>query len=326
MTYKYKVSFIVPIYNKEKCLENCVDSLLAQNYSSYEIILVNDGSTDKSKEICNHYAENSDKVKVIHQTNAGVSCARNAGIEKAEGEYIIFVDSDDWMEPDAVSTLMGQTTIADLTFFGSIFHYPDRIALSYIPEDSYYKSFSELQKGLVDLLKNPKHPDYVGYTWNKMFKNDIIRQYKLRFIEKLSIREDEAFTFAYATHCNTLATLSNLLYHYQYSPNGLTWGDKKNAEEYTKLADAYIQTVKAFTKPELKKHLVSHAAEYYMLAIRKSQDQNLRENVISKYWNLKNKYKFKIKLKPIYRLLTNTKSSRWMKFYFKFRATYQHHK
>lgn len=326
MTYKYKVSFIVPIYNKEKCLENCVDSLLAQNYSSYEIILVNDGSTDKSKEICNHYAENSDKVKVIHQANAGVSCARNAGIEKAEGEYIIFVDSDDWMEPDAVSTLMGQTTIADLTFFGSIFHYPDRIALSYIPEDSYYKSFSELQKGLVDLLKNPKHPDYVGYTWNKMFKNDIIRQYKLRFIEKLSIREDEAFTFAYATHCNTLATLSNLLYHYQYSPNGLTWGDKKNAEEYTKLADAYIQTVKAFTKPELKKHLVSHAAEYYMLAIRKSQDQNLRENVISKYWNLKNKYKFKIKLKPIYRLLTNTKSSRWMKFYFKFRATYQHHK
>lgn len=326
MTYKYKVSFIVPIYNKEKCLENCVDSLLAQNYSSYEIILVNDGSTDKSKEICNHYAENSDKVKVIHQANAGVSCARNAGIEKAEGEYIIFVDSDDWMEPDAVSTLMGQTTIADLTFFGSIFHYPDRIALSYIPEDSYYKSFSELQKGLINLLKNPKHPDYVGYTWNKMFKNDIIRQYKLRFIEKLSIREDEAFTFAYATHCNTLATLSNLLYHYQYSPNGLTWGDKKNAEEYTKLADAYMQTVKAFTKPELKKHLVSHAAEYYMLAIRKSQDQNLRENVISKYWNLKNKYKFKIKLKPIYRLLTNTKSSRWMKFYFKFRATYQHHK
>lgn len=326
MTYKYKVSFIVPIYNKEKCLENCVDSLLAQNYSSFEIILVNDGSTDRSEEICNHYAENNDKVKIIHQANAGVSCARNAGIEKAEGEYIIFVDSDDWMEPDAVSTLMGQTRIADLTFFGSIFHYPDRIALSYIPEDSYYKSFSELQKGLVDLLKNPKHPDYVGYTWNKMFKNDIIRQYKLRFIEKLSIREDEAFTFAYATHCNTLATLSNLLYHYQYSPNGLTWGDKKNAEEYTKLADAYMQTVKAFTKPELKKHLVSHAAEYYMLAIRKSQDQNLRENVISKYWNLKNKYKFKIKLKPIYRLLTNTKSSRWMKFYFKFRATYQHYK
>lgn len=326
MTYKYKVSFVVPIYNKEKCLEHCVDSLLNQNYPSYEIILVNDGSTDKSKEICNRYAQNNDKVKVVHQANAGVSCARNAGIEKAEGEYIIFVDSDDWMEPDAVSTLMGQSTIADLTFFGSIFHYPDRIALSYIPEDAFYKSFSELQKGLVNLLKNPRHPDYVGYTWNKMFKNDIIRQYKLRFIEKLSIREDEAFTFAYATHCNTLATLSNLLYHYQYSPNGLTWGDKKSAEEYTKLADAYLQAVKVFTKPELKKHLVSHAAEFYMLAIRKSQDQNLRENVISKYWNLKNKYKFKIKLKPIYRLLTNTKNPRWMKFYFKFRATYHHHK
>lgn len=326
MTYKYKVSFVVPIYNKEKCLENCVDSLLNQNYSSYEIILVNDGSTDRSKEICNRYAQNNDKVKVVHQANAGVSCARNAGIEKAEGEYIIFVDSDDWMEPDAVSTLMGQSTIADLTFFGSIFHYPDRIALSYIPEDAFYKSFSELQKGLVNLLKNPRHPDYVGYTWNKMFKNDIIRQYKLRFIEKLSIREDEAFTFAYATHCNTLATISNLLYHYQYSPNGLTWGDKKSAEEYTKLADAYLQAVKVFTKSELKKHLVSHAAEFYMLAIRKSQDQNLRENVISKYWNLKNKYKFKIKLKPIYRLLTNTKNPRWMKFYFKFRATYHHHK
>lgn len=324
MTYQYKVSFIVPVYNKEKCLETCVDSLLNQTYPHCEIILVNDGSTDRSKEICNRYA--SDNVKVINQANAGVSCARNAGIEIATGEYIIFVDSDDWMEPNAVSTLMEQPQIADLTFFGSVFHYPDRIALSYIPEKTFYKSFSELQKGLIDLLKNPKHPDYVGFTWNKMFRHDIIQQYHLRFIEKLSIREDEAFTFAYATHCNTLATLPNLLYHYQYSPNGLTWGDKKSAEEYTKLADAYIQSVKAFTKPELEKYLVSHAAEFYMLAIRKSQDQTFRENVISKYWNLKNKYKFKIKLKPIYRILTNTKSSSWMKFYFKFRATYHHNK
>ena len=109
-----KLSFIVPVYNVAPYLQKCVDSLLAQDYDDYEIILVDDGSTDNSPQICDEYAEKGSPIRVIHQANAGLSAARNAGIKAAEGKYLCFVDSDDYWEPNILGSLMEQVERDDL--------------------------------------------------------------------------------------------------------------------------------------------------------------------------------------------------------------------
>ena len=111
---KVKLSFIVPIYNVEKYLCKCVDSLLAQDYDDYEIILVDDGSPDKCPDICDQYAAEHDNVRVVHRTNGGLSDARNSGIAIANGEYICFIDSDDYWEPNVLGGLMKQMKCENL--------------------------------------------------------------------------------------------------------------------------------------------------------------------------------------------------------------------
>lgn len=103
---KYKLSVIVPVYNVEKYLKRCVDSILRQNYENMEVLLIDDGSTDKSGEICDAIEKSSEKIKVIHQENKGLSEARNAGVDLSKGDYILFIDSDDFIEDEAVSELM----------------------------------------------------------------------------------------------------------------------------------------------------------------------------------------------------------------------------
>ena len=101
-----KISVVVPVYNVEKYLRKCIDSIINQTYKNLEIILVDDGSPDKCGEICDEYAKKDNRVKVIHKKNAGVSSARNDGIDNATGEYIIFVDSDDWLEDNAIEIMV----------------------------------------------------------------------------------------------------------------------------------------------------------------------------------------------------------------------------
>ena len=109
-----KVSIVVPVYNVEKYLEQCVDSLLAQTIDSKEIILVDDGSTDSSGKLCDAYAEKNACVRVIHKQNGGLGSARNAGAEHVTGEYLYFIDSDDWLETDALETLYAAAKRDDL--------------------------------------------------------------------------------------------------------------------------------------------------------------------------------------------------------------------
>ncbi len=130
------LSFIVPVYNVEAYLRKCVDSLLTQDYSEYEIILVNDGSTDNSGSICEEYAAKYDNVRVVHQENGGLSAARNSGIEIAQGEYIMFVDSDDYIEPNVLGGLMEQVERDNLDVLRYRLHYVNPQYMVYNP----YKS------------------------------------------------------------------------------------------------------------------------------------------------------------------------------------------
>lgn len=170
-----KISIIVPIYNIEKYLPRCLDSILAQTYKNLEVILVDDGSVDNSGMIADKYARNDQRIIVIHQVNKGVSAARNAGLDLVTGDYIGFVDGDDYIEPDMYEILMQiiDEQQVDIAHCGYQMVYPSRI--------DYYYNTREKQKmnreeGVFELLKGRKIEPGL---WNKLYKAELFKEIRL---------------------------------------------------------------------------------------------------------------------------------------------------
>ena len=232
-----KISIIVPVYNSEKYLCACIDSILSQSFRDFELILVDDGSRDSSPRICDDYAQKDGRVKVIHKANGGVSAARNDGLDIAKGEYVTFIDSDDWVEREYLETLSNYRDY-DIVFFSHRMIYED----GYTSEFKFEEKEGDKQNiwGIVaSLRKNAAGSNFYGYTWNKMFCRDIIEKYKIRFTEGLRISEDEVYTLDYCTHAKSIKVLPLCLYNYRVLGTGLT-ATKNSADEYKKLADSYL--------------------------------------------------------------------------------------
>lgn len=232
-----KISIIVPVYNSEKYLGACIDSILSQSFRDFELILVDDGSRDSSPRICDDYAQKDGRVKVIHKANDGVSAARNDGLDIAKGEYVTFIDSDDWVEREYLETLSNYRDY-DIVFFSHRMIYED----GYTSEFKFEEKEGDKQNiwGIVaSLRKNAAGSNFYGYTWNKMFCRDIIEKYKIRFTEGLRISEDEVYTLDYCTHAKSIKVLPLCLYNYRVLGTGLT-ATKNSADEYKKLADSYL--------------------------------------------------------------------------------------
>ncbi len=316
----HSISIIVPVYNCEQYLPECIESILRQTYVDFELILVNDGSTDGSEAVCRSYADS--RVRVFGQPNRGVSVARNSGLEEARGEYVVFVDSDDWLDPQALEVLMSQEQKADITFFGSLFRSEDSVARAYIPEKRFYGSAEEVQQGLVELLFNPRHPDYVGFTWNKMFRCDIIREHGIRFIEGLTIREDEAFTYSYVSHCRTMATLPALLYNYRVQQTGLTFS-RKTAGEYIMLGEAYEAAWRLFDHGPLLDYLARSACQYYFLAMRRTKDTVTLDKALARFWSFWKSACPSIRFHGLYRQIMRFDSERALSAYFRLRLMFK---
>ena len=232
-----QISIIVPVYNSEKYLDACIDSILSQSFRDFELILVDDGSKDSSAQICDEYASQDTRVRVIHKANGGVSAARNDGLDIAKGEYITFIDSDDWVEREYLETLSNYRDY-DIVFFSHRVIYED----GYISEFLFEAKEGDKQnlwKIVADLKKNNTDWNFFGYTWNKMLRRDIIEKYKIRFIEGLRISEDEVYTLDYCTHAKSIKVFPLCLYNYRVLGNGLT-ATKNSADEYKKLAESYL--------------------------------------------------------------------------------------
>ena len=316
----YKVSVIIPAYNCERWLPQCVESILCQTYGDFELILVNDGSTDGSEAVCRSYTDS--RVRVFSQPNRGVSAARNRGLEEARGEYVVFVDSDDWLEPQALEVLMSHDVKADITFFGSLFRSEDSVARAYIPEERFYGSAMEVQQGLVNLLFNPRHPDYVGFTWNKMFRHDIIREHGIRFIEGLTIREDEAFTYSYVSHCRTMATLPALLYNYRVQQTGLTFS-RKTAGEYIMLGEAYEAAMGWVDHSPLLDYLARRGCQFYFFAMRRSKDSVTMDKALALFWSLWKSARPSMRFHGLYKLVMRLDSERMLRALFWLRLMFK---
>lgn len=208
------ITIIIPVYNVEKYLAKCIDSILNQTFTDWELILIDDGSKDKSGKICDESSYKDKRIKVIHKTNEGVSKARNKGIELAKGEYICFIDSDDWIEPTYLKDFRTQEQQYDFYFSGALYDTYDKVYSYKKYIEKYCKNKSEIKNEFFkqDLLSN-------GYPWGKLYKTQIIKDNKLKFNEKLTINEDHLFVFQYFSCINTLFITNTAGYHYTVFDN-----------------------------------------------------------------------------------------------------------
>lgn len=224
------ISVIIPVYNAAPWLGACIDSVLAQTYPDWELILVNDGSTDSGGSICDQYAHADPRIRVIHQENRGVSAARNQGIRAACGSYICFMDSDDWIEPSLFSDLVIAMTSsqADLVTCGFTYEFeaPERSRAYTVREE-----LIPLPSGLNQSYPSLADARILNSHCGKLFKKAIIDRHALWMEEGISTLEDGIFVLRYLTHCGSLYCLPSAAYHYrqtvtpslqrQYSPTAL---------------------------------------------------------------------------------------------------------
>lgn len=210
-----EVSVIIPAYNAEKTLRECLDSLLAQDYENYEIIVVDDGSTDNTKGVAESYG--SDKIRCVRQPNGGVSAARNAGISLARGEYVIFCDADDCVSTRYVRTLMEHADGDALVICAMT---TTRDALDTEDTEIKFVKFDYLRSPefLTQLLR--KH--YIEGSWCKLFKKRVIQQHNLQFDRSMCFLEDGKFCYEYLQAVQKILYVNQFLYFYNSKNSVLT--------------------------------------------------------------------------------------------------------
>lgn len=215
------LSIIIPVYNASIYLQKCVNSILSQADLDIEIILVDDGSSDDSGRICDNFSETDSRVRTFHQPNAGASIARNVGLNHASGEWISFVDADDWVAPNYIRTFKDIKNKADITFFPIYETYPNgEQKIRCLPEKSAV-SRDDIEQCLFH-LKYGNVGDIFGWTVAKFIRSSIIRDNHIRFVPELVFREDEIFTMDVCRYVKSVYILSDPLYYYRIINTGLT--------------------------------------------------------------------------------------------------------
>lgn len=211
------VSISVPVYNADKYLRQCLDSLVNQTLKEIEIVIVNDGSTDGSEKICREYAEKDSRIVLICKENGGLATARQVALESASGDYFCACDSDDWVEPTMYERLYekAKESNADIVMCDSWSEYPDskktRHSYSYRLEDR------------IDLLDDALNGLFPCQVWNKMFKRELFEKYAISWEPKINLGEDFLIMLKILQHPVKLEYLPETLYHYRREMGGTSY-------------------------------------------------------------------------------------------------------
>ncbi|WP_051656613.1 glycosyltransferase family 2 protein [Butyrivibrio sp. AE3004] len=232
-----KVSIVVPIYNGEKYIDNCIKNLLMQTYSNLEIVLVDDGSTDKTAELCDSYLEKDSRIKVIHQENGGLSAARNSGTEMATGSYLVYVDVDDDIMPSLVedNVKLAMDNDADVVFYSFWYHNLD----TNVRTENEYKGFFSGNNNsfFYDKLSDTIDHEIFNAPWNKLYKTSFLRKNNLRFLPEYPIYEDIIFASKILQFAKKIVVNPNKYYVYYLRSSGSL---------LTKYVDGYYDSVTKF--------------------------------------------------------------------------------
>ncbi len=231
------ISVIIPVYNVEEYLRECVDSVLCQTYGNFEIILVDDGSTDSSGEICDEYLEKDERVTVIHQKNGGLSVARNAGLSETNGDYIYFLDSDDYISENAIETLLkiAQRDNSDIVFFDAVsFADTDdfEVSQNYIRKNKY-----KTDNGYEVFSAMTQNKEYHSAVPLLFISSEFLRNTNISFIPDI-IYEDMVFTYQLFCKASTVSQCTDALYHRRYRKNSIMTSSKSK-KHFTSCVEVY---------------------------------------------------------------------------------------
>lgn len=232
---KVKISIVVPVYNAEEYLDRCLHSILDQEFTSYEVILVDDGSTDASWLICDRYSSTDPRFITLHQPNKGVSAARNAGINMAQGEYVMFLDADDALLPDALESMVTSASGEDVVIGGYGVFINNVPSSEVMPADTvsykghdYARFFEDNLLPYCELLDAP---------WAKLFRTKAIR--RIRFNEDMDYAEDKLFVFEVLSKCTSILTVSKAVYGYYKRPGSL--GSDISSDQHIRKLQIFLQ-------------------------------------------------------------------------------------
>ena len=280
-----KVSVVIPVYNVGEYLEECVDSIVKQTYSNLEIILIDDGSTDNSGQICEKLSHENENIVVVHQQNSGVSSARNCGIRIASGRYIMFLDGDDYVVHNIVENFVNEMKNFDLVMSGYIVfdkrgvisqvHYDDRKFLSLNTfAEQFYIYF----------------PTIFNFVWGKLYNLDIIKKSNILFREDIMMGEDLIFNVDYYYYVNKIHILSDEYLYYRVVNGSLSKKHYSNVEsmnkEYFGAAKKFMETQGCFDGKNLSKYYEVMQEDYLYALIILFQDSCIKHNEKKKEFDI----------------------------------------
>lgn len=254
------ISIIIPVYNSETTLKRCLDSVISQSMSDWELLLVDDGSKDKSSDICDDYAAKDKRFKVFHKKNGGVSSARNIGLNNAKGDWIAFIDADDYVKESYLANLWKHSQKqVDLVISYAEIHNGDGIN-----KESYPSKFVDDTNFDSIFIENDMN--WHTSPWSKLYKRSIIEEHHLRFCEGMHIGEDAVFLYSYMLYSNKIYISPDTDYcYFDYNPGSLTKRVNSLASEtlaYNKIS----ATVESFIYQKSIKDSIALKKLYWLIA------------------------------------------------------------
>lgn len=256
------VSIIIPVYNVEKYLKQCLDSVCSQTYRNLEILVIDDQSPDRSGEIAEEFAKKDSRIHVVHIQNRGAAGARNVGLDICTGEYIMFVDSDDWLEPNAVEVMMGAITenhcdIVLCQYWDEFVNRSERHAFMY---ETGIKTPQEFALGMIHCW------EYI-INWNKIYRREILQNF--RFVEGRCI-DDEFYTYQAVINSRKTVLIGDYLYHYRMRKSSAMRSSKHQKQRLRDQIDFVTERYAPLCKtyPELKTALLQHKLEVLLSVMR----------------------------------------------------------
>lgn len=252
------ITVMIPAYNAQKYIGRCIESLIEQTYKDIEILIVNDGSKDSTKSICEEFSQKDARVRLVNQENGGEGAARNTGLREARGKYLTFVDADDYVKEDFIERL--HTNLVNNEAGLAICGFTELREDTVLNETSGDITIMNQEEGMEMLLREDS---FKGYVWNKIFDLDIIRQNKLSFDVSLAVWTDVLFVFQYMIHIDKIVFDPTPEYYYIYLETSVSHGGGNNV----------IAVEKSYSAIRAKEQMVDYIPDNYLkvkrqLAIR----------------------------------------------------------